>query len=182
MILSTMKKIKIIFVFFVLYLYSNSSSSQTNNTEINILKTITSDIKLTVDTTSPPQDSLTMKILVLRSERGPLNFENVIRLSILDAQSKDTTLSKEYYDRLLDSCQIGSAHHVIENILVNLYRQCLSEKEVDQLIEFYKTPLGKKWFIELLIITTTATPAIKDIIHKTAEELEIEMKSESKIK
>jgi hypothetical protein len=39
-----------------------------------------------------------MKIRIFRSEKGPVNMDNVIKFSILDEQSQGTTRFKEYYD------------------------------------------------------------------------------------
>ncbi len=170
-----MKAFKISLAFLGLCLYSISLNAQSDSTEYNALKSLFGDTRLKVDTTPPPEDSLTSKIRVFRSEKGPVSMDNVIRLSIEDAQSKDTARSKEYYARLLESCQAGYAHRIIENILVNLYRNCFTEKEMDQMIELYKTSLGKKMFVDLIKIAATAAPAIQDIVHETGKKLEWEI-------
>jgi hypothetical protein len=177
-----MKKVEILLVILGLLLFSINSNAQTNKSGLDALKAIVGDVKLKVDTASPAEDSLTIKIRVLRSERGTVNWDNLIKLSLEDKQSKDTLRPAEYYQRLLDACQNGYPHRLIENVIVNLYRQCFTEKEVDQLIELYKTPLGKKMFFDFLLITTTSAPAIQKIVDVTADKIQADMKSKGKMK
>jgi hypothetical protein len=157
-------------------------TAQTDSTAASAIKLLTGNIKLQVDTVSPPKDSLTIKIKLFRSERGPINFDNVIKFSIQGQQAKDTTHPKAYYDRLLEECQHGSAHLKIESILINLYRQCFTEQEIDQLRAFYKTSAGKKMITDIFMISTTAAPAIEKIVKGTADKLDEEMKAEGKKK
>lgn len=100
----------------------------------------------------------------------------------MSQQANDTKRPKEYYLNLLDECQHGYAHHQIENILINLYRQCFTEKEVDQLVEFYKTSVGKRMMIDIFMITATAGAAIQQIVKVTSEKFDQKMKAEEKKK
>jgi len=157
--------------------------AQTNSNGIPAaFQSLIGDLKLKVDTVSPPEDSLTKKIRILRAERGSFCFDTVIKYQIVSQQSDDIKHSKAYYLDLLDEFQHGYAHHLIENILINLYRQCFTEKEVDQLVEFYKTSLGKRMMIDILMITATAGTSIQQIVKETSEKIDQKMKSEGKIK
>jgi hypothetical protein len=180
--INKMKKNIILILVVGFCILSDGLTAQTDSTAASAIKLLTGNIKLQVDTIAPPEDSLTIKIRLFRSERGPVNFDNVIKLSIQEKQAKDTTLPKEYYDLLLKECQHGSAHLQIESILINLYRMCFTEQEIDQLREFYKTSAGKKMFINILMISATAAPAIEKIVKVTADKLDEEMKAEGKKK
>ena len=140
------------------------------------------DLKLKVDTTAPPEDSLTKKIRILRAERGSFSFDTIIKYQILSQQSNDKTHPKEYYVNLLDECQHGYTHHLIENILINLYRQCFTEKEMDQLVEFYQTSVGKRMIIDIFMITATAGTAIQQIVKETSDKMDQKMKTGEKKK
>ena len=140
-----MKKFSISVLFLGMCIFTNSTIAQKNSTEIpSSLQSLFGNLTLKVDTTSPPEDSFTKKIRIFRSERGLLSFDTVIKYQIESQQSNDTKRPKEFYPGLLGELQHGYASHLIENLLINLYRQCFTEKEVDQLVEFYKTSAGKK--------------------------------------
>ena len=178
-----MNQSKVIIQLIVFCLIALRVASQNNSTGMPaVFQSLIGDLKLKVDTTTPPEDSLTIKIRILRAERGLISFDTVIKYQIESQQSNDTKRPKEYYLNLLDECQHGYAHHLIENILINLYRQCFTEKEVDQLVEFYKTSVGKRLMIDILMITGTAEPAIQQIVKVTSEKIDKKMKTGSKMK
>ena len=139
-------------------------------------------IKFKVDTTAPPNDRFTAEILLLRSERGWFNIGTMTKLSIEGQESKDTTHSKEYYHRLLEDCEHGAAHRLIDNIFVNLYRQCFTEAEVTQLVEFYKTSAGKKTATDFIDLSITGARAANEVVKQAAAKLSLEMKKEGKLK
>lgn len=174
---------KVIILLLVFCLITLRVAAQNNSTEIPAtFQSLIGNLKLKVDTTAPPEDSLTKKIRILRAERGSLSFDTVIKYSIGSQQSNDTKHSKEYYFNLLDECQHGYAHHLIENILINLYRQCFTEKEVDQLAEFYKTSVGKRLMINIFMITATAGTAIQQIVKEASDKMDQKMKTGEKKK
>ena len=172
---------KVIILLIVLCLITLWVAAQNNSDGMPAaFQSLIGDLKLKVDTTTPPEDSLTKKIRIFRAERGSLSFDTVIKYSIESQQSNDTKRPKEYYLNLLDECQHGYAHHLIENILINLYRQCFTEKEVDQLVEFYKTSVGKRMMIDILMITATAGTAIQQIVKVTSEKIDQKVKTGEK--
>ena len=154
-------------------LFTLSTFAQTNSNGMPAaFRSLIGDLKLKADTTNPPEDSLTKKIRIFRAERGSFSFDTVIKYQIESQQSNDTKRPKEYFLNLLDKCQHGYAHHLIENVLINLYRQCFTEKEMDQLVEFYKTLAGKKMMVNIMMITATAGPAIQQIVKVTSEKID----------
>lgn len=152
-----------------------SSAQQDTAATAGILSQWTA-IKFKVDTTAPPNDRMTAQIHLLRAERGWFNIDNVIRLSIEGQRTKDTTHSKEYYKRLLESCEHGEVHRLIDNIFVNLYRQCFTEEEVNELVKFYKTSAGKKMGTDFIVLTITGANAANAAVKAAEEKLSLEMK------
>ena len=142
------------------------------------LQSLIGNLNLKVDTTAPPEDSLTKQIRLFRAERGLISFDTIIKYQIEGQQSNDTKHPEEFYRSLLDECQHGHAHHLMENILINLYRQCFTEKEMEQLVAFYKTSAGKKMMVNIMMITATAGPAIQQIVKETSEKIGQGMKSD----
>jgi hypothetical protein len=169
-------------VFMGLLVFAGGLSAQQDTGRMAGISRLFGTTKFKVDTTAPPNDSLTAKIQMLRAERGSLNIENVISLSIQGQRSTDTTRSREYYDRLLEDCQHGYAHRLIENVFTNLYRQCFSAEEVDQLVKFYKTSAGKKTRSDFIILSITGASAAEEIVKATAERLSSKMKKEGTLK
>ena len=178
----TMKRNKILVLLLVLCLFTVSSYAQNNAVNISAIQSLFGDAKFKIDTSAVPEDRLTEKIRILRAERGPINMDNVIKYTIQSQQANDKVRPKEYYDRFLEQCQQGEAHRMIENILINLYRQCFTEEEADQLIEFFKSSAGKKMRTDFLLLSATGATAVQKIVKTTADKLELEMKSEGKIK
>jgi hypothetical protein len=177
-----MRRNTILFVFVGLFVCTGKSLAQQDTASLAGISRLFGTTKFKVDTTAPPNDSLTAKIRMVRAERGAFNIENVIRLSIQGQRSNDTTHSKEYYDRLLEECQHGAAHRLIENVLINLYRQCFTAEEVDELVKFYKTSAGKKTWSDFLILSVTGAGAAEKIVKAAAEKLSSEMKKAGTLK
>ncbi len=172
-----MNQSKVIILLIVFCLIALRVAAQNNSTGMPAaIQSLIGDLKLKVDTTAPPEDSLTKKIRILRAERGSLSFDTVIKYQIISQQSGDTKRPKEFYLSLLDECQHGYAYHLVENILINLYRQCFTEKEMDQLVEFYKTSVGKRMMIDIFMITATAGTAIQQIVKETSDKMDQKMK------
>ena len=178
-----MNQKNVIILFIGLCLFTLRTSAQTNSNGMPAaFQSLIGDLKLKVDTTTPAEDSLTKKIRILRAERGLISFDTIIKYQIESQKSNDNKRPKEFYLSLLGECQHGNAYHLIEHILINLYRQCFTEKEVDQLVEFYKTSVGKRLMVDILMITATAEPAIQQIVKVTSEKIDQKMKTGSKIK
>lgn len=168
----------ILLVFVGLWLFTGRLSAQQDTTRIASISPLFGAIKFKIDTTTPRDDSLTARIRLLRTEYGSFNIDHVIRFSIQEQRSSDTTHSKDYYKRLLEECQYGVAHRLIENIFINLYRQCFTVEEVNQLMQFYKTSAGKKTTSDFIILTITGASAAEKIVKAAAEKLSLDMKRE----
>lgn len=178
-----MKQGKVIIMLIVFSLITFRLEAQNDSNGLpEAFQSVIGNLKLTVDTTTPPEDSLTKKIRIFRVERSPICFDTVIKYQILSQQSNDKKRPKEYYVALLNECQHGTAHRLMENILINLYRQCFNEREVDELVEFYKTSVGKRMMIDIMLIIGKAGPAIQQIVKETSDKMDKEMKTGNRVK
>lgn len=128
------------------------SSSQVDSSFILKLKALDTANILKADTVSVPNDLLTKKIKLLRSQRKGLTTETILRIKITEEQQKDTSHSKEFYNRLLREVTEGKTSKLIENSIINLYRRSFTLKEIDELINFYNTSAGKKMDIEFILL------------------------------
>jgi hypothetical protein len=146
--------------------------SQIDSGFIKALKALdTADI-LKSDTLAPPNDVFTQKIKILRKERKGLTTENILRIKIMEEQQKDTVHSKEFYKELQREITTGKTGQLLENSFINLYRNHFTEKEVDDLISFYKSSAGKKMdneFILLMVQSVKGGEQLMKIAGKNVE-------------
>ena len=98
------------------------------------------------------QNELNQKIKQLRKEKGGVNIELVLQIKIKEEQEKDKTKPKEYYDKVLQEITVGETGKLLENCIINMYRESYTEQEVDDLIRFYKTSAGKKMNTEFIFL------------------------------
>jgi len=177
-----MRRRKLLMLLFGLCSFTVNSFAQSDTATIATFQKIFGTTQFKVDTTAVPEDSLTQKIRLLRKVRGPLNMDIVIKNFIQGQEENDKTHPKEYFDRLLEECQNGNAHRLIENVLINLYKQCFTEQELDQLLLFYKSSAGQKMSKDFMLLSFTGATAAQRIIKTTAGNLDQEMRAEGKIK
>lgn len=126
--------------------------SQIDTAFMQRLKAMESGEMLKTDTTSPPNDAFTRKIKKLREEKSGLSIELVMQIKIKEEKEKDKSRPAEYYDKLLEEMTTGETSRLLENCLVNMYRESYTEKEVDKLRKFYKTSAGKKMNTEFIML------------------------------
>jgi len=124
---------------------------------------------LKTDTLAVPEDALTQKIRQLRKEKNGVDIEMVLQIKIREEQEKDTVRGKDYYDTLLSEVTTGKTGKLLENALINMYRQTFTEPEIDELLRFYKTSAGKKMnsdYILLIIRSVKDAEALMKLIQK----------------
>ncbi|MCG2616016.1 DUF2059 domain-containing protein [Terrimonas sp. NA20] len=139
-------------VFLLLFILPVTAFSQIDTAFLQRLKAMESGDMLKTDTIPPPNDAFTRKIKKLREEKSGLNIELVIQIKIKEEQEKDKSRPHEYYDRLLEEMNTGETGRLLENCLVNMYRESYTEKEIGQLRKFYKTSAGKKMNTEFILL------------------------------
>jgi hypothetical protein len=124
------------------------------------------------DTASVPQDQLTQKIKLLRSERSGLTTETIIKIKLAEEQQKDKKHDKAFYERLEKELTSGHTGQLLENCLVNLYRRTFTEEEIEELFRFYKTPAGKKMDKEFLLLMVQSVKDAEQLLKQAAAKVE----------
>ncbi len=155
----------------ILMLISFQAFSQIDTAYIAQLKSLDTLNTLRYDTTAVPEDAFTKKIRKLRKERSGFDIETLIRVKIMEEQQNDKVHSKEFYDKLLQDATQGSTSTLIDRAIINLYRNAFTEKEVDQLIKFYKTPAGKKMNKEFILLILRSTKDVEALLKIAAKNI-----------
>jgi len=161
-----------LFILFFCLSISLPGFSQIDSSFINRIKALDTANILKSDTVSTPDDQLTRKIKLLLSEKKGLSVGTILRIKIAEEQQKDTTHSKEFYDKLLGEITSGKTGKLIENGLINLYRRTFNEKEIDELIRFYRTSAGKKMDKEFLLIMVESIKGAEQLLKMAAKNIE----------
>ncbi len=170
-------------IFFLIFLISVYNSwCQLDSAFILKIKSLDTANILKLDTMPVPDDRLTKKIKLLRNERTGLTPEAVINIKLGEEQAKNPSFSKEFFEKLKVNLLEGKGHHLIENSLINLYRRTYSEKEIDQLLKFYKTAAGKKSDRENFFLMIESVKDAEKIMEMTSKSLLKQMKVEERIK
>jgi Uncharacterized protein conserved in bacteria (DUF2059) len=149
------------------------SFSQIDSAFINKIKALDTANILKSDTVAVPNDLLTKKIKMLLDEKKGLTIGTILRIKITEEQQKDTSHSKDFYTKLLDEVTTGKTGKLIENSLINLYRKNFTEKEIDELINFYKTSAGKKMDTEFLLLLVESVKDAEQLLKLAAKNIEM---------
>ena len=97
------------------------------------------------DTTHAVQDSFTADILRLMKLTGALDIGIMMAKGLEDKKlSEQSPLMKEFYTRLYDEMEHGAVNRHLINYFVKTYRKYFTQEEINSLIAFYETDLGKK--------------------------------------
>ncbi len=162
-----------VIIFILSLLIPFLSSSQIDSSFINKIKALdTADI-LKSDTIAVPDDFLTKKIKLLLSEKKGLTIGTILKIKIMEDQQKDTSHSKEFYNKLLEEVTTGKTSKLIENSLINLYRRKFTEKEIDELVSFYKTSAGKKMDTEFLLLLVESVKDAEQLLKLAAKNIQL---------
>jgi hypothetical protein len=110
-----------------------------------------------IDTVPPPNDELTSAIKKLVEVTNGMNTSKTLMKGSLESQRKlNTNVPDEFYDRMLAAVESGQVNGYIENIVVKIYRQKFTLEEVNEVVKFYDSPIGKKMAVESPIIANSA--------------------------
>ena len=148
------------------------SFSQIDSSFILKLKALDTANILKSDTVTVPDDALTKKIKLLLSEKKGLTIGTIMKLKLTEEQQKDTTHSKKFYNKLTEDVTTGRTSKLIENSLINIYRRTFTEKEVDDLINFYQTSAGKKMDKEFLLLLVQSVKDAEQLLKLAAKNIE----------
>jgi hypothetical protein len=98
--------------------------------------------QLNFDTTAAPDDIFTTNIMKLLEVTQAINMGTNIAQNM--PQGDQSEMMKEFYARFIKDMQEGTARRWLERIYVKAYRARFTNEEIESLIKFYDTPLGKK--------------------------------------
>lgn len=137
-----------IYITIIFCLLSNISYAQsdTNSGKISsdIFDRIMKSVKdFQVDTTTPPDDKVTRKILELRSLRGGFNINEAIDFKIQEDRQKGEA-PKEAVDKISVFFKSGDGKRWLDNAIIRIYREHFTYKELKQLVKFYRSSAGQK--------------------------------------
>jgi uncharacterized protein len=117
-----------------------------------------------MDTTPPPDDSITQKIIELRNLGGGFNIHEAIAFKLEEDRSKkeipETDLKK-----LETFFKSGDGKRWIDNAAVWIYRKHFNYEDLVILTDFYSTEAGKKMasdFPLIMLKSLTAAEKIKE--------------------
>jgi hypothetical protein len=116
------------------------------------------------DTTSPPADKITQKIIELRKLRGNFNINEVVAFKLEEDKQKGD-LSAEKQKQLFDYFTTGNGKRWLDNAAIWLYRNRFSYRELKQLVKFYRTSAGQKMAADFPVImmeSLAAAQMLKD--------------------
>jgi uncharacterized protein len=110
-----------------------------------------------IDTVPPPNDELTKQIKKLLEVTNGIIASKTIMTGMLGTQRKNnTTLPDEFYVKMLEAIENGTVTGFIENAVVKIYRTKFTVQEINEVIKFYDSPVGKKMAAESAPIADAA--------------------------
>jgi hypothetical protein len=165
-----------VFLLLFLCLIGQYAFSQIDSGFVKALKALDTANILKTDTLAPPNDAFTKKIKVLRNERKGLTTENIIRMKLMEEQQKDTVHSKEFYTELQREITTGKTGQLLENSFVNLYRKRFTEREVDDLVNFYKSSAGKKLDNEYILLMVQSVKGAEQLLKMAGKNVEMRLR------
>jgi hypothetical protein len=165
-----------VFILLFLCVIGQYAFSQIDSGFVKALKALDTANILKTDTLAPPNDAFTKKIKVLRNERKGLTTENIIRMKLMEEQQKDTVHSKEFYTELQREITTGKTGQLLENSYVNLYRKHFTEREVDDLINFYKSSAGKKLDNEFILLMVQSVKGAEQLLKMAGKSVEMRLR------
>lgn len=96
------------------------------------------------DTTAVPDDAFTKDILKMMTVTNALN----LGLTFADQMNKEDVennpMLKEFYTRLMNDMRSGTSRRWLERIYVREYRKIYTPEEIQELLKFYDSPIGRK--------------------------------------
>ena len=116
------------------------------------------------DTTAPPNDKFTQKILELRNLRGGFNIYEAIDFKLEEDRQKGE-MSPAQMEGLTQFFKAGSGKRWLDHAVIWIYRQHFTYSEVKGLVKFYKTSAGQKMadqFPMVMLQTLAAAEMLKN--------------------
>ena len=138
-------------------------SQSDTTTSTSVFKRIAGEMaNFKVDTTEPPNDKTTSKIIELLKIGGAFNITEAIEFKIAEDRSKNeiTEEKKRELERFFAE---GDGHKKLQNSIVWIYRNHFSYTELKSLVRFYKSSAGRKLTSQFPIIMLKSLTAAQQI-------------------
>jgi hypothetical protein len=116
-----------------------------------------------INTATPPADKTTRLINELRKQRGGFNINEAMEFKLQeDRQKKDISESQFIF---LDSFfRSGTGRAQLDNAVTWIYRNYYTQKELKQLLRFYKTGAGRKYADTFPLVVMQSLKAAEEIM------------------
>ncbi|HEV7229980.1 MAG TPA: DUF2059 domain-containing protein [Bacteroidia bacterium] len=124
------------------------------------------------DTSAVPLDKMTRKIIQLRKLRGGFNINEVILFKLEESRQKKE-IGEDEFNRLNLFYTSGNGKRWVDNAVIHIYRNQYTNRELRQMVRFYKTAGGRKMaekFPVVLLESAAAAEEVKQIYHKQNKE------------
>lgn len=95
------------------------------------------------DTTAPPADKVTQKIIELRSLRGGFNINEAIAFKLEEEKQKGE-MPADAQQKMKDYFTTGNGGRLLDNAVIWIYRKQFTYDELKDMVKFYKTAAGQK--------------------------------------
>lgn len=118
-----------------------------------------------LNTSTPPDDKITKKIMELRELRGGFNINEAIAFKIEEDRQKKE-VSEEGSNKLADYFTSGQGKTMLDNAVIWIYRDHFNYAELKQMVKFYKTSAGQKFADNLPVILLQSAAAAEMIKEK----------------
>lgn len=115
-----------------------------------------------LNTSTPPDDKITKKIIELRNLRGGFNINEAIAFKIEEDRQKKEMPEAEL-KKLADFFTSGQGKTSLDNAVTWIYRDNFNYKELKQVVKFYKTSAGQKMSDNFPVIMLQSLAAAEQI-------------------
>lgn len=110
------------------------------------------------DTSKLISDVHTQKVKELMKQLGVMDVAIMSVQSLLDKQAEETNpFLQEFYGRMVKEMKTGRMYRYMEDAIIRIYRESFTVAEIDQLMVFYATPVGKKTISVLPALTQSGS-------------------------
>lgn len=125
------------------------------------------------DTTPPPADKITQKIVELRKLRGGFNINEALAFKMEEDRQKGE-LPADVQKKLADYFTTGNGKRWLDNAVIWIYRNRFTYDELKSLVKFYKTSAGQKMasdFPVIMLESLAAGQMLKEVFDKDGKPL-----------
>lgn len=120
------------------------------------------------DTSIPPDDRLTRKIILLRNLRGGFNINEVMEFKLAEERQKGEKPAAEL-ERMERFFSTGNGKRWLDHAAIWVYRNHYNYRDIKRMIRFYRSPAGRKTADTLPVIIVQLLAAAENILKAIPE-------------